>query len=444
MPDLDGMGVLGRMREQRHRHAGHRADGAWLDRDGDLGDAGRRRRFRRQAGRRRAPAGVDQERAASRALERRDPPHRRGARRHARPSGTSSPAARRWTRVIRLGERAAASNIPVLIEGESGVGKELLARAIQGACDRRGKPFVTVNCGAIPDNLVESILFGHEKGAFTGATEQACRQVRRGQWRHAVPRRDRRAAARRAGQAAARDPGGRGRSGRRPKRPVKVDVRLISATNQNLIELVKDGPLPRGPLSTGSTSSRSRCRRCARGARTSPISRGASWRASRRRRASASAASPPRRWRCSSSYDWPGNVRQLENAVFRAVVLCRRRRARRRRVPADRGAGRGLRRAACPPLPASRMAAAAARPDARSRARRLRCAIRTRLRLLDENGDVRPLAEIEEQAIRFALQPLSRPHDRDGAQARHRALDALSQDEGSRARREAERGSEAA
>jgi DNA-binding NtrC family response regulator len=64
--------------------------------------------------------------------------------------------------VIRLGQRAAQSNIPILIEGESGVGKELIARAIQGSSDRSGKPFVTVNCGAIPENLVESILFGHE------------------------------------------------------------------------------------------------------------------------------------------------------------------------------------------------------------------------------------------------------------------------------------------
>lgn len=75
-------------------------------------------------------------------------------------------------RVIRLGERAAASQIPILIEGESGVGKELLARAIQGVSVRRSKPFVTVNCGAIADNLVESILFGHEKGAFVGASEK--------------------------------------------------------------------------------------------------------------------------------------------------------------------------------------------------------------------------------------------------------------------------------
>src|SRR6201747_3247534 len=75
-------------------------------------------------------------------------------------------------RVIRLAERAAKSNIPVLIGGESGVGKEVLARAIQGSGERRGKSFVTVNCGAIPGNLVESTLFGHEKGAFTGATER--------------------------------------------------------------------------------------------------------------------------------------------------------------------------------------------------------------------------------------------------------------------------------
>ena len=75
-------------------------------------------------------------------------------------------------RVIRLGRRAAASNIPILIEGESGVGKELIARAIQGSSDRRAKPFVTVNCGAIAENLVESILFGHEKGAFTGAVDR--------------------------------------------------------------------------------------------------------------------------------------------------------------------------------------------------------------------------------------------------------------------------------
>ena len=75
-------------------------------------------------------------------------------------------------RIIRLGERAAKSTIPVLLEGESGVGKELVARAVQGGSDRKGRSFVTVNCGALPENLVESILFGHEKGAFTGAVDK--------------------------------------------------------------------------------------------------------------------------------------------------------------------------------------------------------------------------------------------------------------------------------
>src|SRR6184192_2377115 len=74
--------------------------------------------------------------------------------------------------VMRTAQKAANSTIPVLIEGESGVGKELFARAIHGSSERKSKPFVAVNCGAIPDNLVESILFGHEKGSFTGATDK--------------------------------------------------------------------------------------------------------------------------------------------------------------------------------------------------------------------------------------------------------------------------------
>jgi DNA-binding NtrC family response regulator len=63
--------------------------------------------------------------------------------------------------VARLGERAARSSIPILITGESGVGRELVARSIMAASDRAGRPFVAVNCGAIPQNLVESTLFGH-------------------------------------------------------------------------------------------------------------------------------------------------------------------------------------------------------------------------------------------------------------------------------------------
>ena len=115
-----------------------------------------------------------------------------------------------------------------------------MARAIQGSSERRGKPFVTVNCGALPETLVESILFGHEKGSFTGATEKHV-----GKFAEAnggtlfldeigeLPL-DAQVKLLRALQDGEIDPVG-------SRRPVKVDVRLVSATNQNLIELVKAG-----------------------------------------------------------------------------------------------------------------------------------------------------------------------------------------------------------
>ncbi|MCB1475832.1 MAG: sigma-54-dependent Fis family transcriptional regulator, partial [Rhodobiaceae bacterium] len=143
-------------------------------------------------------------------------------------------------RVIALGDRAARSNIPIIIEGESGVGKELVARAIQGTSARAGKPFVPVNCGAIPENLVESTLFGHEKGAFTGATEK-----RTGKFSEAhggtlfldevgeLPP-EAQVKLLRALQEGEIDPVG-------AKKPLKVDFRLISATNRSMIEMVTDG-----------------------------------------------------------------------------------------------------------------------------------------------------------------------------------------------------------
>ena len=222
-------------------------------------------------------------------------------------------------RVISLGKRAASSAIPVLIEGESGVGKELIARAIQGESERAGRPFVTVNCGAIPENLVESILFGHEKGAFTGAVER-----RVGKFQEAdggtlfldevgeLPL-DAQVKLLRALQEGEIDPVG-------AKKPIKVNFRLVSATNRDMIQLVKDGrfredlyyrlnvfPIWVPPL-------RERAEDIADLARHF-LTRFAAEEGKRLSGFTDDAM------KLLMAYDWPGNVRQLENAIFRAVVL---------------------------------------------------------------------------------------------------------------------------
>lgn len=221
--------------------------------------------------------------------------------------------------VVKLGERAAASTIPILITGESGTGKEMIARAIQGSSDRAGKPFITVNCGAIPENLVESILFGHEKGSFTGASAKHI-----GKFQEAdggtifldevgeLPA-DMQVKLLRVLQESEVDSIG-------GKRPVKVDVRVISATNRDLAEEVKNGtfredlfyrlnvfPIEIPPLRDRTEDIpalishfieryNAEENRDVRGVRHEVLE-------------------------VLSAQAWPGNVRQLENTIFRAVVL---------------------------------------------------------------------------------------------------------------------------
>ena len=101
---------------------------------------------------------------------------------------------RAMEQLYELVARVADTKTNVLVCGESGTGKELVARAIHDQSERREQPFVAVNCGAIPENLLESELFGHVKGAFTGRGPEQGGPLRDGAPRHAVPRRDRRAA----------------------------------------------------------------------------------------------------------------------------------------------------------------------------------------------------------------------------------------------------------
>jgi DNA-binding NtrC family response regulator len=222
--------------------------------------------------------------------------------------------------VFRLGQRAAQSNIPILVEGESGVGKELIARAIQGSSDRAGKPFVTVNCGAIPENLIESILFGHEKGSFTGASEKHL-----GKFQEADGgtlfldeigelRLDMQVKLLRALQEGEVDPVG-------AKRPVKVDVRIMSATNRDLSELTREGRFREDlyyrlnvfPIFVPALRDR--------GEDVPALARHFVSRFAAEEH-KAVAGMTPEASDLLDRYSWPGNVRQLENTIFRAVVLC--------------------------------------------------------------------------------------------------------------------------
>jgi len=307
--------------------------------------------------------------------------------------------------VLRAVEKAAASFIPVLIEGESGVGKELIARAIHGSGARRAKPFIAVNCGALPETLIESILFGHEKGAFTGATEKHI-----GKFIEAdggtlfldevgelpLPAQVKLLRALQEGEV---EPvGGR--------RSVKVDVRIVSATNRDLIADVKAGrfredlfyrlhvfPVSVPPLRKRAEDVPELTRHF--------LTRIAAEEGKRVRAITGEAMA------LLSRYRWPGNVRQLENTIFRAVVLADGEEIGVSEFPQiATQIGDDVAPTVQPALepmtalidPWTAREASLAPVERQSLA-----GMGPTLRLTDTRGEVRPLEDIESEVIRFAL-----------------------------------------
>jgi two-component system, response regulator FlrC len=221
--------------------------------------------------------------------------------------------------VIGLADQIAASEASILITGESGVGKEVMARYVHGKSRRAQRPFISVNCAAIPENLLESELFGHERGAFTGAVAR-----RIGKFEEAsggtllldeISEMDGRLQAKllRALQEREIDRVGGGK-------PVKVDIRVIATSNRDLAQAVRDNlfredllyrlnvvnlklpPLRERPGDIVALAEHfSKKYAAANGIGERPIS------AEARRRLVA--------------HRWPGNVRELENAMHRAVLL---------------------------------------------------------------------------------------------------------------------------
>lgn len=216
--------------------------------------------------------------------------------------------------------QVASREVPVMIRGESGTGKELVARALWQHSGRSDKPFLAVNCAAIPENLLEGELFGHEKGSFTGADSRRLGKFEQadegtlfldevGDMSIATQAKILRVLQSNTFERV----GG--------TETIKVDVRIIAATHQNLEKLIAEGKfredlyyrlrvmeiiLP--PLRE----------------RREDVPEIVRFLLQRHREAlnSEAASVSPRAMDQLMNYDWPGNIRQLENVIRRAMVLC--------------------------------------------------------------------------------------------------------------------------
>lgn len=292
-------------------------------------------------------------------------------------------------RVARLGERAAKSTAPVLLEGEAGAGKTVLARAIAAASDRRGRPFVTVECRAAPGDAMERVLFGDASirapGKFVEAHGGVLYIENIGAL--SLPAQGKVLRALQQGEV---EPLGGNRS-------VRADIRLIAASADNLIERVRAGafredlfyrlnvhPIALPPLRRRRGDIPALARRfCARFAAEE----------NKRLRGIGAGALT-----LLSSYDWPGNVRQLENAVFRAVVLAEGDELTVAEFPQIAAVVPGF-DVRVPAAPARALVAPPCAPDPVD----AEFADPNVLPLLDVSGDMRKLDELEAEAIRFAL-----------------------------------------
>jgi two-component system response regulator FlrC len=221
--------------------------------------------------------------------------------------------------VVKLAGQIAPSDASILITGESGTGKEVLARFVHAKSSRRDKPFVSVNCAAIPENLLESELFGHEKGAFTGAV---ARRIGKFEEAHGgtllldeISEMDVRLQAKllRAIQERVIDRVG-------GARPVPVDIRILATSNRNLAEEVKRGSFREDLLYRLNVVN---LKIPALRDRPQDVLELAEHFA--RRYAQANGL-PVRALstevkKSLMAARWPGNVRELENAMHRAVLL---------------------------------------------------------------------------------------------------------------------------
>lgn len=221
---------------------------------------------------------------------------------------------------LAIAAKAARARVPVLIEGESGVGKEVVAEAIHAASPRHTKPIVRVNCGAIPANLVESELFGHEKGAFTGAFERKIGRFQEADggtiFLDEIGEMPLEAQVKllRVVQSGEVQPIG-------ARHASQVDVRVIAATNKTLLTEVEEGRFREDLYYRLNVVQVTIPPLRDRAGDVAPLARHLLARI---------AEQPGLRplgitddaLALLGGYDWPGNVRQLQNALFRAAVLC--------------------------------------------------------------------------------------------------------------------------